>query len=140
VLKSPLLSEEHVAQDAWGLLVHRTRASRLRMAAAMDHEMAGPEAQVRSEPVPDWARTTVVTVLDPRQTAGDRQNPRLWLVQPAVPARLRGAFVRQNPRAGLHDVEVRRLLPRAQGRVRRQPRVAGEDVVADLVHRWHGYL
>ena len=26
------------------------------MAAAMDHEMAGPEAQVRSEPVPDWAR------------------------------------------------------------------------------------
>lgn len=65
MLKSPLLSEEHVAQDAWGLLVHRTRASRLRMAAAMDHEVAGPEAQVRSEPMPDWARTTVVTVLDP---------------------------------------------------------------------------
>ncbi len=65
VLKSPLLSEEHVAQDAWGLLVHRTRASRLRMAAAMDHEVTGPEAQVRSESMPDLARTTVVTVLDP---------------------------------------------------------------------------
>jgi alpha,alpha-trehalose phosphorylase len=65
VLKSPLLSEEHVAQDAWGHLVHRTRASRLRMAAAMDHEVTGPEAQVRSESMPEWARTTVVTVLDP---------------------------------------------------------------------------
>ena len=65
VLKSPLLSEEHAAQDAWGLLVHRTRASRLRMAAAMDHEVTGPEAQVRSESMPDWARTTVVTILDP---------------------------------------------------------------------------
>lgn len=98
------------------------------MAAAMDHEVTGPEAQVRSESMPDRAR--------PWHTAGDRQDPRLWLVQPAVPARLGGAFVRQNPRADLHDVEVRRLLPRAQGRIRRQPRVAGEDVGADLVHRW----
>ncbi len=65
VLRSPLQSEEHVAQDAWGLLVHRTRASRLRMAAAMDHEVTGPEAQVHSESMPDWARTTVATVLDP---------------------------------------------------------------------------
>ncbi len=46
------------------------------------------------------------------------------------------AFVGQDPPAGLHDVEVRRLLPRAQGRVRRQPRLVGEDVVADVVHRW----
>ena len=45
------------------------------------------------------------------------------------------AFVRQDPRAGLHDVEVRRLLPRVQDRVRRQPRPVGEDVVADVVHR-----
>ena len=65
VLRSPLQSEEHVARDAWGLLVHRTRASKLRMAAAMDHEVTGPEAQVRSESMPDWARTTVATVLDP---------------------------------------------------------------------------
>ena len=35
------------------------------MAAAMDHEVTGPEAQVRSESMPEWARTTVVTVLDP---------------------------------------------------------------------------
>jgi alpha,alpha-trehalose phosphorylase len=64
-LESPLLSEEHVTQDAWGLLIHRTRVSKLRMAAAMYHEVTGPEAQVHSESMPDWARTTVVTVLDP---------------------------------------------------------------------------
>ncbi len=38
--------------------------------------------------------------------------------------------------AGLHDLEVRRFLPGGQGRVRRQPRVVGEDEVADVVHRW----
>jgi hypothetical protein len=67
-------------------------------------------------------------------------NPSRYRRPGTPPARLGGAFVRQNPGAGLHDVEVRRLLPRAQGRVRRQPRLAGEDVVADVVHRWHGYL
>ncbi len=55
------------------------------------------------------------------------------------------AFIRQDPRAGLDDVEVRRRPgaqgrvrrpPGAQGRVRRQPRPVGEDVVADVVHRW----
>ena len=45
------------------------------------------------------------------------------------------AFVRQDPRAGLHDVEVRRLPSRAQDQVGRQSRVVGEDVVADVVHR-----
>ena len=40
-----------------------------------------------------------------------------------------------DPRAGLHDVEVRRLRPGVQDRVRRQPRVLAEDVVADVVHR-----
>ena len=45
------------------------------------------------------------------------------------------AVVGQDPRAGLHDVEVRRTRPRAQDRVRRQPRPVGEDVVADVVHR-----
>ena len=67
VLRAPLQSEEHAAQHAGGLLVHRTRASGLRLAAAMDHEVTGPEAQVRSESMPDWARTTVTTVLDPGQ-------------------------------------------------------------------------
>jgi trehalose/maltose hydrolase-like predicted phosphorylase len=64
-LRSPLQPEEHAAQDAWGLLIHRTRASKLRMAAAMNNEVTGPEAQVHSESMPDWARTTITTVLDP---------------------------------------------------------------------------
>ncbi len=46
------------------------------------------------------------------------------------------AFVGQDPRAGLRDVEIRRLLPRGQGWVRRQPRLISEDVGADVVHRW----
>ncbi len=46
-----------------------------------------------------------------------------------------GAFVGQDPRAGLHDVEVRQVLPRAQDRVHRQPRPVGEDVLADVFHR-----
>ena len=45
------------------------------------------------------------------------------------------AFVRQDPRPGLHHVEVGRLRPGGQGRVRRQPRVVGGNVVADVVHR-----
>ena len=45
------------------------------------------------------------------------------------------AFVGQDPRAGLHHVEVGRLLPGGQDRVRRQPRLVAEDVVADVVHR-----
>jgi hypothetical protein len=43
--------------------------------------------------------------------------------------------VGQDPRPGLHDVEVRHALRRTQRRVRRQPRLVGEDVVADVVHR-----
>jgi len=35
------------------------------------------------------------------------------------------AFVRQDPRAGSHDVEVRRLVPRARDRVGRQRRLVG---------------
>jgi hypothetical protein len=45
------------------------------------------------------------------------------------------AFVRQDPRAGLHHVKVARLRPGGQDRVRRQPRVIAEEVVADVVHR-----
>jgi hypothetical protein len=47
-----------------------------------------------------------------------------------------GSFVRQQPRAGLDDVEVRRFLPWPQGRVSREPRVVGEGVVTDVVQRW----
>src|SRR5215470_2396382 len=42
-------------------------SSGLRLAAAMDHEVSGPATQVRSESMPNWARTTVSTVLEPGQ-------------------------------------------------------------------------
>jgi hypothetical protein len=39
-----------------------------------------------------------------------------------------GRSFRQVPRAGLYDVEVCRLMPQAEDRVRRQPRVVGVEV------------
>ena len=45
------------------------------------------------------------------------------------------SLVGQDPRAGLHDIEVRRSTPRGQGGIGCQPRAVGEDVVADVVHR-----
>src|SRR5438874_3288950 len=41
-LESPLECEEHLAQDASGLLIHHTRVSGLRIGAAMQHSIEGP--------------------------------------------------------------------------------------------------
>jgi alpha,alpha-trehalose phosphorylase len=68
VLEAPLVAEEHLASGARGLLIHRTRASGLRLAAAMEHEVSGADhVQVESETFPDWARTTVACQLRPGQ-------------------------------------------------------------------------
>lgn len=67
-LESPLVSEEHLANGSRAQLVHRTRSSGLRMAAAMDHTIEGPEGyRVESESYQDWARTTVACRLEPGQ-------------------------------------------------------------------------
>ena len=42
VLRDPLVPEEHTAHDEMVMLIHRTGRSRLRMGAAMDHEVDGP--------------------------------------------------------------------------------------------------
>ncbi len=66
VLEEPLESEQHLANGAGGLLIHRTKASGLRMAAAMTHVVEGPDRTVVStEAFPDWARTTIACVLKP---------------------------------------------------------------------------
>lgn len=66
LLEEPLESEEHIANGAGGLLIHRTKASGLRMAAAMTHVVEGPDRTVVStEAFPDWARTTIACVLKP---------------------------------------------------------------------------
>ncbi|HEY0811864.1 MAG TPA: glycosyl hydrolase family 65 protein [Pseudonocardia sp.] len=68
-LTDPLVSEQHGthANGAW--LIHRTRQSGLRVAAGMDHEVAGPEKlQVNCEATEDIGRCTVITRLAPGQT------------------------------------------------------------------------
>ena len=62
-----------------------------------------------------------------RRCAGIQERLQIWW---------QGPLVRQDPRAGLHDVEVRRTGPRAQRGVARQPWLVAVDVVANVVHRW----
>jgi alpha,alpha-trehalose phosphorylase len=65
-LENPLVSEEHVARNHQGVLVHRTRQSGLRVAAGLDHIVDGP-AQSSDEMTssPDVCRLTIATVLRP---------------------------------------------------------------------------
>ncbi|MGI5211692.1 glycoside hydrolase family 65 protein [Plantactinospora sp. CA-290183] len=66
VLESPLQGEERLVHSDGGLLIHRTKASGLRVAASMSHEVYGPERKlVGTEAYEDWARTTVTCVLRP---------------------------------------------------------------------------
>jgi alpha,alpha-trehalose phosphorylase len=68
VLDQPLQAEERLVQADGGLLIHRTKASGLRMAAAMGHEIDGPDdVSVSTEGFDDWVRTTVSCVLQPGQ-------------------------------------------------------------------------
>jgi alpha,alpha-trehalose phosphorylase len=68
-LEAPLISEEHYVHELRATLVHRTRASGLRMAAGMDHLIEGPEGTVTSaESGPDLGRLTVSTELKPGET------------------------------------------------------------------------
>ncbi|SCL25078.1 alpha,alpha-trehalose phosphorylase [Micromonospora nigra] len=68
VLESPLQAEEELTTDDGGLLIHRTKVSGLRLAAAMEHEVQGPSHTIESEGYEDWVRTTVACVLQPGQT------------------------------------------------------------------------
>jgi alpha,alpha-trehalose phosphorylase len=68
-LERPLME---VGQDVYAsgaLLLHRTRASGLLMAAGMDHTVTAPgRYDSDSEARDDWARTTVVCTLEPGET------------------------------------------------------------------------
>jgi alpha,alpha-trehalose phosphorylase len=65
-LRAPLIGEAHGHHDLRAGLVHKTRASELRMAAVMDHIVEGPEATVTSaESEADLARVTISTELQP---------------------------------------------------------------------------
>jgi alpha,alpha-trehalose phosphorylase len=65
-LEVPLVAEAHAINALRVSLVHRTKASGLRVAAAMDHIVEGPEGTVTAaESGPDLGRLTVSTELKP---------------------------------------------------------------------------
>ena len=58
-LESPLQSEEHLSRETEAVLIHRTRRSGLRMAAAMDHVISGTsKVHIATETSPDSARVS----------------------------------------------------------------------------------
>jgi alpha,alpha-trehalose phosphorylase len=66
---APLVAEEHLGRDTAALLIHRTRRSHLRMAAAMDHVIRGtPQLRLSTETWPDEARVNVIDSLEPGQS------------------------------------------------------------------------
>jgi trehalose/maltose hydrolase-like predicted phosphorylase len=66
VLANPLEPVQHDKGEQGALLVHRTRSSRLMMAAAMEHEIDVPgRVEVSTDAGEDWARTTVICGLKP---------------------------------------------------------------------------
>ncbi len=88
VLRHPLEAVEHSASGHRSALLHRTRVSRLRMAAAADHLLAS-DAELDSHTFvqPDWSRTTVGA----RLAAGQRLTLTKfvaygWSSQRSVPA------------------------------------------------------
>ena len=71
VLAAPLDGIEHDARDGRLMLLHRTKHSDLRIAAAADHVVVGPDGVRISSYVearPRWARFTVTAALQPGQT------------------------------------------------------------------------
>ncbi|MEA2356714.1 MAG: alpha,alpha-trehalose phosphorylase, partial [Solirubrobacteraceae bacterium] len=68
-LDSPLVTEEHACGASRAVLVHSTRGSHLRVAAAMDHIVEGPAGTSDSgaETWDDLARVTIATTADSGQ-------------------------------------------------------------------------
>jgi alpha,alpha-trehalose phosphorylase len=67
-LREPLVAEYHGIEDQGVLLAHSTRGSELRMVAAMDHVVEGPDGlALRAEAGEDIARVTATVVLQPGQ-------------------------------------------------------------------------
>jgi alpha,alpha-trehalose phosphorylase len=68
-LRDPLAAESSEASGLRGTLVHRTRHSGVRVAAAMDHVVHCPTDEATSaEAADDWARVGITTALGPGQS------------------------------------------------------------------------
>lgn len=69
VLDKPLQSEEHFLHAEMAMLIHRTENSGLRVAAAMDHVVTGPDDMyVEGETGPDIGRLTVTAKVNAGET------------------------------------------------------------------------
>jgi len=69
LIENALEPVEHDALDMRALLIHRTRSSKLRLAAAMDHQVRSDnEFGTEITCHPDWARLTVATELEVGQS------------------------------------------------------------------------
>jgi alpha,alpha-trehalose phosphorylase len=66
IMENPLEPLQHSGEGSRALLMHTTRASKLRMAAAMDHVVDAPDGHtVELALRPDWARYMVSCQLQP---------------------------------------------------------------------------
>jgi alpha,alpha-trehalose phosphorylase len=63
----PLVQEFHSAHDQAAILVHRTTRSGLRIGAAMDHLVDGPDVRVESQSFADGAMVSATAVVAPGQ-------------------------------------------------------------------------
>ncbi|WP_137724511.1 glycoside hydrolase family 65 protein [Prescottella subtropica] len=70
VLTSPLAAEESLVHGTRVQMIHRTGASGLRVAVAMDHDVTGPGVHVAAESYPDQGRVTITADLP----AGQRMS------------------------------------------------------------------
>jgi alpha,alpha-trehalose phosphorylase len=69
VLAEPLQGEEAHSWHTAAILMHRVKRSGLRLAAAMDHQIQGPDGtEIAGEASGDIARVTVISGLDPGQS------------------------------------------------------------------------
>ncbi|WP_052436925.1 glycoside hydrolase family 65 protein [Georgenia sp. SUBG003] len=67
-LDRPLVAVSQDVEQRGAVLVHRTAQSGLQLAAGMDHDIeCDAQYETENEVRPDWARTSVVTVLRPGQ-------------------------------------------------------------------------
>ena len=87
-LERPLEAVEHSLDGNRSMLIHRTRASQLWMAAATDHLIDGDDGVlVRSIAEPDWTRTTAGAQLQPGQRLSMTKFVAYgWSGQRSVPA------------------------------------------------------
>ena len=88
VIENALEPVDHDHNRNRALLVHRTRASKLQMAAAMDHQIDAPaQCSTEMSSHPDWARLSISTRLEPGETVALTKFVAYgWSSQRSVPA------------------------------------------------------